>query len=189
MELNELRSGWKNTGNHLKSEKDLEKMTKMMNHPVVKRIKARLAIQLVVLLVCLFVYYDWFDGDQKPFYANLALTAGLVLYLLNDIVGYISLTRPVRNTNLKQSVMDYLARVKRLSFFSLLVTLLYSSSIVIFFTSTIVFTKEKWLVLLFSTIIVVQLIILSSKLWSRWIKKLHQQIADFDMSDDSSAGI
>lgn len=189
MELNELKSGWKNAGNRLKSEKDLEKMTKVVNHPVVKRIKTKLVIQLVVLLVFLFVYYDWFDGDQKPFYANLALIAGLVLYVLNDIAGYISLTRPVRNTNLKQSVIDYLTRVKRLSFFSLLVTLLYSSSIGIFFTSTIVFTKEKWLVLLFSVVVVFQLLLLSSKLWSRWIKKLNQQMADFDTDDDSSIGV
>ncbi|HTG56703.1 MAG TPA: hypothetical protein VL943_10580, partial [Niabella sp.] len=103
--------------------------------------------------------------------------------------GYISLTRPVGDANLKQSVIDYLTRVKRLSFFSLLVTLLYSSAIMIYFTSTIVFTKEKGLVLLFSTIIIVQLIILSSKLWERWIKKLKQQKADFGMDDESSAGV
>ncbi len=189
MELNELQSGWKNVSSHLRTEEDLESMTKILNHPVVKRIKTRLTIQIILLLTFLFVYYDWFDGDQKPFYANLALIAGLILYVLNDIVGYISLTRPVRNTNLKQSVTDYLTRVKRLSLFSLLVTLLYSSSIIIFFTSTMAFTKEKWLVLLFSTVIVVQLIILSSKLWLRWIKKLNQQIADFDRDDDRPAGL
>lgn len=189
MELNELRSGWKNTGNHLKSEKDLEKMTRMVNLPVVKRIKTRLAIQIVALLLFLLVYYDWFDGDRKPLYANGALIAGLVLYMLHDIVGYISLTRPVGDGNLKQSVVDYLKKVKRLSILSLLVTLLYSSAIMIYFTSTIVFTKEKGLVLLFSTVIIVQLIVLSSKLWARWIKKLNQQKADFDRDDESSAGV
>lgn len=189
MELDELKSGWKSAGSRLKSEEDLEKMTKMVNHPVVKRIKTRLTIQIVALLLFLLVYYDWFDGDQKPLYANGALIAGLALYMLNDIVGYISLTMPVGDANLKQSVIDYLTRVKRLSFFSLLVTLLYSSAIMIYFTSTIVFTKEKGLVLLFSTIIIVQLIILSSKLWERWIKKLKQQKADFGMDDESSAGV
>ena len=189
MELNELKSGWKNAGGRLKSEEDLEKMTKMVNHPVVKRIKTRLTIQIVVLLLFLFIYYDWFDGDKKPFYANLALIAGLVLYVINDIIGYISLTRPVGNTNLKQSVMNYLTRVKRLSFFSLLATLLYSISIVAFFTSTIVFTKEKWLLLLFSTVVIFQLIIYSSKLWAQWIKKLNQQKADFEMDDESPVGV
>ncbi|WP_114790239.1 hypothetical protein U0035_13180 [Niabella yanshanensis] len=187
MELDEFKSGWRNAGNRIKSQEDLEKMTKLVNHPVIKRIKTRLAIQIVVLLLFLLVYYDWFDGDQKPLYANLALVTGLVLYVLNDVVGYLSLMKPVGESNLRQSVLDYLMRVKRLSFFSLLVTLLYSSSIVIFFTSTIVFTKEKWLVLLFSTVIVCQLIILSSKLWSRWIKKLNQQIKDFDVDDNRTA--
>lgn len=184
MELNELKSGWKNVSGHLKTEEDLERMTKIVNHPVVKQIKIRLTIQISVLLAFLFVYYDWFDGDQKPVYANLALIVGLVLYILNDIVGYISLTKPVGAANLKQSVSAYLSRVKRLSFFSLVATLLYSSSIIVFFTSAIIFTKEKWLVLLFSTVIMVQLIIVSSKLWSRWIKKLNQHIADFDRDNE-----
>ncbi|ULT44558.1 hypothetical protein KRR40_15170 [Niabella defluvii] len=90
-----------------------------MNHPVIKRVKTKLAIQIALLVVFGFVYYDWFDGVRKPFYANAALITGLVLYVLNDIVGYISLTRPVGNTHLRQSVGDYLKRVKRLSFFFL----------------------------------------------------------------------
>ncbi|MCH5716072.1 hypothetical protein [Niabella hibiscisoli] len=117
MELNELKSGWKNAGGYLRTEEELGKMTKMMNHPVIKRIKTKLLIQTVALLAFLFVYYDWFDGDKKPLYANLALVTGLVLYVLNDIMGYLSLTKPVGKSNLKQSVWDYLARVKRLSFF------------------------------------------------------------------------
>ena len=123
MELDEFKSGWRNAGNRIKSQEDLEKMTKLVNHPVIKRIKTRLAIQIVVLLLFLLVYYDWFDGDQKPLYANLALVTGLVLYVLNDVAGYLSLMKPVGESNLRQSVWDYLMRVKRLSFFSLLVTL------------------------------------------------------------------
>jgi len=184
MELNDLKSVWKNAGGQLKSEEDLEKMTKIMNHPVIKRVKTKLAIQIALLVVFGFVYYDWFDGVRKPFYANAALITGLVLYVLNDIVGYISLTRPVGNTHLRQSVGDYLKRVKRLSLFSLIATLLYGSLIIVFFASAIHFTKEKALTLMFCLIIMIQLILLSSKLWARWIKKLNRQIADFNVNDD-----
>ncbi len=188
MELNELKSGWKNAGGYLRTEEELGRMTKMVNHPVIKRIKTKLLIQIVVLLAFLFVYYDWFDGDKKPLYANLVLVTGLVLYLLNDIVGYVYLTKPVGEGNLKQSVQDYLTSVKRLSFLSLIVTVVYSSSIIVFFTSTILFTKEKALLLVFSVVIVLQLIMLSSKLWSRWIRKLHQQAKDFNLDDDNFVG-
>ncbi|ULT44557.1 hypothetical protein KRR40_15165 [Niabella defluvii] len=53
-----------------------------------------------------------------------------------------------------------------------------------FFASAIHFTKEKALTLMFCLIIMIQLILLSSKLWARWIKKLNQQIADFNVNDD-----
>lgn len=187
MELNDLKSGWKNAGGYQKTEEDLKQMTKIVNHPVIKRIKTKLVIQTVAMLVILFVYYDWFDGDKKPVYANLALLAGLLLYIVNDVAGYFLLTRPVGSDNLKQSVEAYLTRVKRFSFCSLGVSLLYSSSIMIFFTSAITFTKEKWWILLFATIIMVQLIIFSSKLWLRWIKKLKQQVKDFNVGDNRTA--
>lgn len=184
MELNDLKSVWQNAGGRLKSEEDLEKMTKIMNHPVIKRVKTKLVIQIVLLLFFLVVYYDWFDGDKKPAYANGALVTGLFLYILNDIIGYFSLVKPVGEANLKRSARAYLIRVKRLSLFSILVTLLYSSLIIIFFTSTIHFTKEKALILMFGIIVMVQLITFSYKLWSQWIKKLNQQIRDFNISDN-----
>lgn len=183
MELNEFKSGWQNAGGPPKSELELKKMTKLVNHPVIKKIRTKLVIQFTGLLLFVVFYYDWFDGNQKPLYANVALLTGLMLYLLNDMIGYKLLTKPVGEADLTRSVSCYLAKVKRLSFFSIIVTLLYSTSLLVFFISTIRFTKEKWLVLMFSIVIVFQLVLLSSKLWSRWIKKLERQVADFNMNE------
>lgn len=186
--MNELKTGWANAGHHFKKKEDLEKMKKMIRHPVIKRIRTRLLMQVAALSLFLLVYYDWFDGDKRPMYANLALVTGLVMYLLNDILGYLLLIKPVGEASLKQSLLEYLTRVKKLSVLSVMVTLLYSTSLFVFFTATIAFSKEKWLTLLFSTVIVFQLIRLSSRLWSRWIKKLNQQIADFSTKEEGSAG-
>ena len=131
----------------------------------------------------LFIYYDWFDGDKKPFYANLALVVGILLYIFNDVIGYVSITRPIRGTNLKLSLQNYLMRIKRLSISSVIITFLYSISIIIFFTSIITFTKEKGLMLVFSTVVVVQLILLSLRIWAKWIKKLKLQVKDFNLDE------
>lgn len=183
MELDELKSGWQNAGGGLKTEKDLQRMTKLFNHPSIKKIKRKLIIEIALFLLFLFVYYDWFDGDKKPLYANLALVAGLLLYLLNSVIGYVSITKPVGTAGLKQSIEQYLRSIKRLSVFSILITILYSVSIIVFFASTIQFTKEKGLILAFSSVIVFQLIILSSKLWASWIKNLKQQVNDFNLEE------
>ena len=184
MELNDLKSGWQHAGGDFKSEADLQRMTRIVNHPSIKKIRTKLIIETIVLLFFLFIYYDWFDGDKKPFYANLALVIGLLLYIFNDIIGYISITSPIRGANLKLSIQNYLTRIKRLSISSIIITFLYSISIIIFFTSVITFTKEKGLMLVFSTVVVFQLILLSFRMWTKWIKNLKQQVKDFNLDED-----
>ena len=185
MELNDLKSGWQNAGGDFKSEADLQGMTKIVNHPSIKKIRRKLIIETIALLFFLFIYYDWFDGDKKPFYANLALVVGLLLYIFNDVIGYISIIRPIRGTNLKLSLKNYLMRIKRLSIFSVIITFLYSISIIIFFTSVITFTKEKGLMLVFSSVVVVQLILLSFRMWTKWIKNLELQVKAFNCDEES----
>lgn len=185
MELNDLKSDWKNAGKNFKSEADLRLMTKIVNHPSIKKIRTKLIIEAIVLSFFLFIYYDWFDGDKKPFYANVSLVVGLLLYIFNDVIGYISITRPIKDTNLKLSLQNYLLRIERLSISSVIITFLYSISIIIFFTSVITFTKEKGLILIFSVVLVVQFILLSLRMWTKWIKNLKIQVREFNIDEQS----
>ena len=184
MELNDLKSGWQNAGGAFKSEEDLQRMTRMVNHPSIKRIRIKLVIETIILVFFLFIYYDWFDGDKKPFYANLSLVTGLLLYIFNDVIGYFAIIKPIRGANLKLSIQNYLIRVKRLSISSIIITFLYSLSIISFFTSVITFTKEKALTLVFSSVVVCQLILLSFRMWRKWINKLNLQAKDFNFDEE-----
>lgn len=184
MELNDLKGGWKNAGGECKSEADLLRMTRMANSPSIKKIRTKLVMETIILVFFLFIYYDWFDGDRKPLYANLSLVLGLLLYIFNDVIGYFAIRSPIRGANLKLSIQAYLGSVKRLSVSSIIITVLYSVSIIIFFTSVISFTKEKALLLVFSTVVVCQLILLSFRMWSKWIKNLKMQAADFNLDEE-----
>ena len=181
MELDELKSGWQNAGGAFKSEADLKRMTRLVNHPSLKKIRTKLIVETIMLVFVLFIYYDWFDGDKKPFYANAALVVGLLLYIVNDVIGYVAIIKTVMENNLRMTIQNYLKRITRLSILSFIVTCLYSISIIIFFTSTIIFTKEKALMLVFITIVVCQLILFSSRMWVKWIKNLKQQVNDFEL--------
>lgn len=180
MELNELKSGWQNAGNSEKNSSELERMTKISRLPMVKRIRRKLIIETIVLSFFLAVYYDWFDGHQKPLYANLLLSSAVLLYILHDVVGYISLTRPVMNNSLRLSLQQLLVRIKRLSVVSLFLSFVYSVCIIVFFTSVISFTREKSFILLGLILVLTQLAHLSYKLWRSWIKKLELQVSDFE---------
>lgn len=184
MELNDLKSGWQNAGGTLKSDANLQRMIKVTNLPSFKRIRTKLIVETIGLVLFLFIYFDWFDGDKKPFYANIVLVVGLLLYIFNDVIGYISITRPIMEENLKLSIQNYLMRIKRLSVFSLIISFLYSISIIIFFTSTINFTKEKELILVGIIVVLFQLIFLSYKIWDKWIRNLKQQVKDFNLDEE-----
>ncbi len=179
MELNELKSGWQNAGGNYRTEFDLERMAKLNQHPALKRIRTKLIIETIALSFFLVVYYDWFDGDQKPLYANLLLFVAVLFYILNDVIGYISLVKPVMKENLASSLQRLLSRVKRLSVLSLVVSLLYSICLIVFFLSVVTLTKEKNFILLGLILVFTQLMHLSYKQWRKWIKKLEQQISDF----------
>ena len=183
MELNELKSGWQNAGGNYRTEADLERMTKLNQHPTLKRIRTKLMIETILLSFFLVVYYDWFDGDQKPLYANLLLFAAVLLYILNDVIAYISLARPVMKENLRSSVQHLLSKVKRLSMLSLVVSFSYSVCLLAFFLSVITFTKEKSFILLGMILVLVQVTHISYKLWRNWIAKLELQVTDFGKED------
>mgnify|MGYP006173917831 FL=1 len=183
MELNELKSGWQNAGGNYRTEADLERMTKLNQHPTLKRIRTKLIIETSMVSFFLVVYYDWFDGDQKPLYANLLLFTGALLYILNDVIGYISLAKPVMKENLRSSVQHLLTKVKRLSMLSLIVSFLYSACLLTFFLSVITFTKEKSFILLGMILVLVQVTHISYKVWRNWIAKLELQVTDFAKED------
>jgi len=179
MELNELKSTWHNVNGSVKSETELQKMTKIANHPSLKKIRIKLIAEIIGLSLFSFIYYDWFDGDQKPLYANLLLLSSLLLYISNDITGYMAIIRPVTGNNLKTSIQSYMVRIKRLSVFSSIISFLYGISLIVFFTSVINFTPEKQLILVGIIICLIIMIFSSISIWTKWIKSLSLQVKEF----------
>lgn len=180
MELDELKSGWQNAGGNYKTNADLARMTKLNSHPTLKRIRTKLIIETITLSFFLVVYYDWFDGDTKPLYANLLLFAAALLYIFNDVIGYFSLAKPVLKENLTLSVQHLLKKVKRLSILSLFISFFYSVCLLVFFLSIVTFTREKSFILLGMILVLVQLTHISYKIWRNWILKLELQERDFN---------
>lgn len=183
MELEDLKSEWQYADVAFRSDADLLKMTKIKNHPSVKKIRTKLMVEIICSVLFLTVYYDWFDGDQKSIYANILLVSSLLLYIANDVIGYIAIAKGMNGLNLKVSLENYLIKIRRLSVFSLICTFLYSISFLLFFSSVIHFTKEKSFILLFLVIVLIQMLFWSHLIWNKWIKSLEKQIKDFDLEE------
>jgi hypothetical protein len=183
MELDDLKTNWQNAGDIYKTEADLQEMTRIVNHPSLKRVRTKLIVEIIGLTVLLLVYYDWFDGHEKSMYANLTLVTAVFLYILNDVVGYFSLSKPIMGVNLRLSIQNYLSRVTRLFILSTIASVLYSASVIIFFMSVVNLTREKKLILAGIGIIFFQMIFWSSRIWRRRINKLKEQVMQFNTED------
>jgi hypothetical protein len=180
MELNDLKSNWQNAGGTSKSESDLQKMTKIAGSSAMQRLRKKLVIESIALLMFSLVYYDWFDGDKKPVYANVLLLSGVLLYILNDVIGYIAISNPISGLNLKLSIQNYLQRVRHLFMFSLIISVLYGISLLVFFSSVIHFTKEKGLLLAGLIATLSLMYFLSFRIWNSWLTNLRRQAKDFE---------
>lgn len=179
MELQDLKRNWQNAGGVDKTENDLLKMTKIINHPTLKKVRLKLIIESVLLLFFLIIYYDWFDGGKKPFYANALLVSSVILYIFNDVIGYISIAKIPVGFNLKNSISNYIGRIKRLSVLSLLISFLYNLSFLVFFMSFRI-TGAKILILVFIAALFLLSIYLSYRVWTKWLNTLKQQVKDFN---------
>jgi len=183
MELKDLKSEWQNAGGLFKSEADLLKMTKIMNHPSLKSIRTKLIIETIGFVFFLVVYYDWFDGDQKPTYANALLVSSLLFYIVTDVIGYVSVVTRIGGLDLKISLEKYLKKIEQLAVYSLICSVLYGVSFLVFFSSVIHFTKEKSFLLLGVVIVLIQMLLWSHRIWTKWIKKLQQEVTDFGLEE------
>jgi len=184
MEINDLKSGWQSIEVPFKSEADLLKMTQIKNHPSIRSIRTKLIMETISMVLFLTVYYDWFDGDKKPLFANALLVIGLLLYIATDVIGYISISKRIHGADLKISLDRYLAKIRSLANYSLISSILYSVSFLLFFSSVIQFTKEKSFILLGLVIVMVQMVFWSQRIWRKWINSLQQQVKEFNMEGE-----
>ena len=50
--------------------------------------RRQLLIEIVSFAIFLSIYYDFFDGSQKPFWANVILVATILLVIGHNLIGY-----------------------------------------------------------------------------------------------------
>lgn len=176
MELDTLKSAWQDMGGENKNSAALKKMLSENRHPVLKGIRLQMIIEITTWTFFLFVYYDIFDGDRRPFYVNALLVAAVLLLLIHSVMGYLSAKNLVNGTNLKQSLVNYLSKIKLYAMVSVASRVFTIVCLLIFFIATIQFTTNKYFLLAGIALIIPVQIFLLSRIWGNRIKKLKAAI-------------
>lgn len=180
MEFDNLKSNWKKTGQGKKNQTELLMMTKIKNHPNIKRMRIKLIIETILIIVFLAVYYDGFDGATKPLWANLLLIFTTTLYIIVRFIGWFILRNPIKGDNLKESLISFQNTLKRMAIFILLTSFLFGSAIISFFTSSIEFTQGKYFMLVGMIMSLILLVYLSNRNWLKRIEGIKKTLVEFN---------
>ncbi|MEO8253684.1 MAG: hypothetical protein ABI554_04790 [Flavobacterium sp.] len=180
MEFDQIKSTWKKTGEDKKNQTELLMMTKIKNHPNIKRIRIKLIIETILLTIFLAVYYDGFDGATKPLWANILLITTTIAYIVVRFIGWLVLRNPVKEGDLKKSLVSFQNKLKIMVISILLTSFLLASAFISFFTSSINITKGKYFLLTGIIITLILLVYLSSRNWIKRIKHIKTTLMEFE---------
>ena len=184
MELDTLKSDWKKMGAGKKDQKELLMMTKIKNHPNIKRIRIKFAMEAILLVAFLCVYYDGFDGDSKPLWANVLLIGVTAIYIIIRFIGFLALRNPINEGNLKKSLSRFLQNLKRMATSILLTSLLFGVAIISFFASSVNLTKGKYFMLAGMILSLMLLVYVSRRNWLKRIEGIKTTLAEFNETAD-----
>jgi hypothetical protein len=179
METDNFKSSWQQLPTESTSPAAISKMIRENRHPVLKGIRIQLIIETIGWGIFLLVYYDFFDGDRKPFYANVILVAAVGLMLVHNIAGYFTHRNKVAGGNLNQSLQQYLAGIKQYARIAITSRVMAILAFLLFFLLTVQWTPHKYWLLTLLLIIPVQVWLLY-KVWANRIKQISQSIASLN---------
>lgn len=179
MEFDNLKSNWKRAGQGMKDKKEILMMTKIKNHPNIKRIRTKLIIETILIIAFLVIYYDAFDGANKPLWANLFLIGATTSFIIARFVGWLMLRNPIKGDNLKISLTTFQNKLQRMAFAILLTSFLFGLAIILFFATSIEFTTAKYFVLTGMIFSLILLVYISSRSWFNRVEGINTTLIEF----------
>jgi signal transduction histidine kinase len=176
MELEDFKSDYLQSG---KQEKDKDALQRMLHagNPVIKGIRRQLIVESILWIFFLVVYYDFFDGHLKPLIWNLLLVLSVMLSLMHSLLGYKITSNPVNGNNIRESLENYLQRVRRYSIISIASRITAIIIVFVYFLSSIESNHKKLLGIGFLLLLIIMQGLLLRKIWVRRINKLKKVYA------------
>lgn len=180
MKLAELKHVWNTVETPVKSTDDIKLMLSENRHPVLKKIKKQLTIEIVGWSIFLTCYYTMFDGDHKPIWINLILVISVLLPLIHNLMGYRFAKYLVNGNTIRESLKNYLSKVKIYAIVSITCRFLFIIGLLAFFTYGLSFNAKKFMSLaIIILIFLIQLLILY-RLWAKRLKRLENAVTIFN---------
>jgi len=180
MELTELKQVWDTVEIPVKSTDDIKLMLSENNHPVLKKIRKQLTIEIIGWSVFLICYYSMFDGDHKPIWINIILVVSVLLPLIHNLLGYRLAKYLVNGVTIRESLKNYLFKIKVYAIISIACRFFFVVGLLVFFTHGLSFNTIKYILLAIIILIFLTQLFLLYRLWVKRLKTIEKAIAIFN---------
>jgi amino acid transporter len=179
MENDSLKSAWQRMATEEKSSVELKTMIRKRSDALVKRIRRQFIIETIAIAAFLIVYYDFFDGYQKPLYANILLVAALFFVMIHNALGLMQWKLRAKGENIEELLNDRLLKMRKYAIVSGILRVLVACSFLVFFISVIKFTQDKYWILLCVILVFLIQIYVVIKIWIERIRRMKEVIEEF----------
>ncbi|HEY8956349.1 hypothetical protein [Chitinophaga sp.] len=175
--MDPLKSAWDSTPTPSSNITDI---ISRHTSPVLKDIRKQVILEATGYTIFLIVYYDFFDGDQKPFYLNLLLVASVLCMLAQSVTGYVLARYPAAEHNLLESMRKKLQHIRKYAVISIFTKILAFAGIFAFFILSVQWTQQKSLLMIPLLLIIVAQAYFQWKIWAGRIYRVKQTIEELN---------
>ncbi|MGF6846053.1 hypothetical protein QFZ51_001288 [Chitinophaga sp. W3I9] len=175
--MDPLKSAWDNAPT---PDRDISAIIVKHTSPVLKDIRKQVILEAIGYSIFLIVYYDFFDGDKKPYYLNLLLVVSILCMLAQSVTGYVLARSPAVEYNLLESMRKKLHNIRKYALITIFTKILAFAGIFAFFLASIRWTQQKYLTLIPLVIIVGVQAYFQWKIWKGRIYRVKQTVEELN---------
>ncbi|WP_341839243.1 hypothetical protein [Chitinophaga caseinilytica] len=141
-------------------------------HPARRAMRRQMILEIVLLAVFLFVYYDFFDGDRRPWGANALLVAAVAWVIVHNVAGWVYSRQALQGDHLQEMLRRHVTGMRRFAILSVISRVGMLASLLVFFSYGMAWSAWKgWLLAATCLVVLMQLTWLGS-IWQRRIRNI-----------------
>lgn len=175
--MDPLKAAWDSTPTPSRNTADIAAIINKQASPVMRGIRKQLIIELLGYTAFLIGYYDFFDGDKKPFYLNALLVVSVLFLLAYNVFGYTLAKNPVPGNSLLESMQQRLQQLKRYALVAVSCRAFAMAGVFTFFLANIHWDNSKYTAVGVIVIVTLLAIFVHRSIWAGRIKRLRNTIA------------
>ncbi|MBO9729435.1 MAG: hypothetical protein J7623_12435 [Chitinophaga sp.] len=174
--MDPLKSAWDNTPTPTRTTAEIQSIASKQASPVMRGIRKQLIIETLGYTAFLVVYYDFFDGNKKPFYLNVLLVAAIIFIVLYNLTGYWLAKNPATGQHLLEQLQRQAQQLKRYAVIAVSSRLLALGCIFAFFLAPIHWDNNKSIAMAAIVVLMGVQFFFLRKIWAGRIQRLNETI-------------